>query len=525
VNDLTTGEKRCNVCGGKSIAAASPISLAPGSSSASSATFQGLWQFPAMSVDHHLGQLQLTSPRDRGPHGLQINSVAARQRQAEEGDGPTSPDAKRRRYNNPQIAYVQTRGGVGPGSPYAQSPQCSPRSYPQSSARRESMSRPGDIYSRSPGTASMGPPSTPRHALGNPQSPVPHGYQRANAMTLPPIQSPPGRAGSMRPTTSNEGANQEGRDIRAIVMNIPFRSKLSTLHKICPPVGALSTSHSENAKTLRGAIVAVEGRNPAAVSELVDYLETFLTKSGDHYVRVLEGPKLPGWRTKATILEMLGVIAEWHKRGADMKRFIMPYTSTQTDDNEERRDEKMEDVASAELQRRRPLPPTSDSTRPLTPSDTSDARMNDANGRASQPVILLKTYTLHATEQYACIIPITDSYGPTDHWQWMATMWRGTPGPDITIYVKEVERPVASCGSGEQSSGKGEIAGDGTKSPATPAPAEIDKIGTVEVREHEGLRWLWVWKEKGKEVEERALRRLGFELGEWIRAVGIGGKK
>ena len=145
-----------------------------------------------------------------------------------------------------------------------------------------------------------------------------------------------------------------------------------------------------------------------------------------------------------------------------------------------------------------------------------DARPSSSSSPSSPlgrtPVLLLTNYTLRACDRYACAISINDAYKPVDHWQWMATLWRGVPGPDITIYVDEIDT-AAVQGAG----------GAATEAVDRAVASEKEKIGTVDKvgsdKEESGLKCLVVHKEKGKEVEEKALRRLGFELGEWVRAV------
>ena len=117
-----------------------------------------------------------------------------------------------------------------------------------------------------------------------------------------------------------------------------------------------------------------------------------------------------------------------------------------------------------------------------TPSISS----SQDSSNTTKPVIILPTYQLRASDIYTSRVPIDDSYSPTDHWQWMATLWRGTVGPDLTIYVK--------------SSVKGE---------------EVRRA--VELNEE--ARCLTVCRE-GAGFEGSALRRVGFEVGEWIQGIG-----
>ena len=75
-------------------------------------------------------------------------------------------------------------------------------------------------------------------------------------------------------------------------------------------------------------------------------------------------------------------------------------------------------------------------------------------------------------------------------------MWRGIVGPDITIAVKVVEEG----GAEQQKAGGGRRPGGG----------EVD----VQLEEH---RAVVVKIEKGGKVAEGSLRRLGFEIGEYVR--------
>ena len=49
-------------------------------------------------------------------------------------------------------------------------------------------------------------------------------------------------------------------------------------------------------------------------------------------------------------------------------------------------------------------------------------------------------YQLTTADAYACSVPIYDLYGPLDHWQWMASLWRTCVGPDITVYIREYKK-------------------------------------------------------------------------------------
>ena len=126
----------------------------------------------------------------------------------------------------------------------------------------------------------------------------------------------------------------------------------------------------------------------------------------------------------------------------------------------------------------------------------------------SKPVMIIPNYSLYTSNFFARQIPIgpNDPYAPNDHWQWTATLWRGIIGPDLTIYVRDAPA-------------------DGTSGPSL-------EIEGVEDRPEVGL--FVVKRMRGEEigdgnlnptageVEASVLRRVGFEVSEWVRAFGGG---
>lgn len=101
------------------------------------------------------------------------------------------------------------------------------------------------------------------------------------------------------------------------------------------------------------------------------------------------------------------------------------------------------------------------------------------------PVALLKGgFSLSLSDRYACRIPIADSYAPVDHWQWMATLWRGVVGADLVIYVKTCQE---------------------------------DDVGSGPTVEFKDSRIVVVKVVEGKGLDEKTERRLCFEVVEWLR--------
>jgi hypothetical protein len=107
----------------------------------------------------------------------------------------------------------------------------------------------------------------------------------------------------------------------------------------------------------------------------------------------------------------------------------------------------------------------------------------------------VSNYILHGSNAWSSALPINDVYSPADHWTWTATLWRGIAGADLTVYVrsvdKEREEPISAGGAGS--------------SPMEKNVEMKDDVGAILVK-----------RENGK-VEDGAVRRVAFEVGEWVR--------
>jgi hypothetical protein len=428
----TTVEKyRCPRCGGRSIKTpTSPFlssSLTPTLPPPN--TSEGLT--PTTRYLPMMSNLSLESPARRrisGPSGLNTIQVPTSAREDATMYSPMTPDGKRRRFNN----YPTSSNGRRPDAPQ----------YSQHS-RRDSLP-PVQMRHSPPNTATMPPPRTPRE----------------------------GRTVDLNLLVPNQ--HDQSRSVEAMVMSVPYNVKIKILGRINPALK--DPGPSSPAVAIRGAIVAVEGDDLPAVKELTEWLKNFLARDKEYAPRVEEPPKMPtDDATNVSFEEYLDLIREWHGRSKEMIKYITtPITPSSSipstpdgDNNKPQKDINMKD------EHRSPTPP-------ISPTHITSAK----------PVIILPTYQLHASDTYASKIPIQDVYSPMDHWQWMATLWRGTVGPDLTIYVKE------EAGGG----------------------APQGKL--VELNE-EG-RCLSVVREKDGRFGEAALRRVGFEVGEWVRGVGCG---
>lgn len=273
----------------------------------------------------------------------------------------------------------------------------------------------------------MGPPPRPPHSHQGPDM----------TLTLPPIQT----------------GSDQSRSVEAMVMSINFINKIKVLGKIAPPLRSPSLTSPIHA--VRGALVAIEGDDGPVVNGLAVWLENFLNRSGEVTSRVEASPQTPSPdASSVTFMDYLNVVHMWHEKTKEIVEFITKPVPSAEENKEETNGEGL-----------------------------------SSPGPSNKPVCIIPTFQLHASDVFASRVPIQDAYSPADHWQWMATLWRGIVGPDVTIYVSDVSRE------------------------------ELAKEKLVEVKED--AKVVVVRKLKGSErIDESALRRVGFELSEWIRTIG-----
>jgi HMG box factor len=251
-----------------------------------------------------------------------------------------------------------------------------------------------------------------------------------------------------------------------MVMTIPFVNKVKVLAKISPALAAPSASSP--AIETRGAAIAIEGSDKELHAEVGRYIKDNLENDTSCVMKTWSGPTPATNATSVAsadttmtdggskdspdlFTEYLTTISDWHKKSQEMIKHIT-------------------------------TPPTPPST---NSKDTVQPKLT--------PIALIPTgFSLTTSDAYAIQIPINDSYAPVDHWQWMATLWRGIIGPDLTIYAARVGRDEVGNGAG------------------------------VEVRKD--CSAIVVRVEEGKKMDEKTARRLGFEVLEFVRGEhgGIG---
>ncbi|ROW04076.1 hypothetical protein VSDG_00987 [Cytospora chrysosperma] len=370
----------------------------------------------------------------------------------------------------------------------------------------------------------MAPPPRPQQfSSGGPPPPAPvpgparTGSTYDESLTLAPLQIPTsptqasetsggrsvsgGGAGlgilSQQHQPGQQRPDSQARGVEAMVMSIPYMNKLEVLRKISPALGPPAPG-SPVVET-RGPVVAVEGANAALMRQVGPVIKRALMESGECDVKVwtdspvakqgglsgasAAGKKGDGDDTKmgdapdkttdpagspggslgssnggsgsaqqaapggddgprpVGTLNYLQTIIEWHTKSAEIIKHVTTRTA-----------------------------PRTPASRPLLPV----ALISDG-------------FSLTLSDKFASTVAITDPYSPVDHWQWMATLWRGIVGPDLVVYVK---------GSGAE-----ELMSNG---------------GSMVEYRHPGVMVVKADAEKG--IDEKTERRLAFEVMEWVRA-------
>ncbi|KAL1959535.1 hypothetical protein VTO42DRAFT_1980 [Malbranchea cinnamomea] len=357
------------------------------------------------------------------------------------------PDFKRRKFNV-SGTYFPIRRELSPDSPYT--PRTSPLPHPDCLA-------PGWPHTLAPPSRSYRVPST-QQSVHDP------------SLTLPPLQT----------LSLSQQCLQNPFSVETMVMNIPFINKIKILSMISPPLSESPIG--------RGAVVAVEGLNLDAVKCVVQYLHNTLSKS--HSVREFTGPELKSLgssnasnETGDTTVQYLHyhrTISSWLNISGEIVDFIShnPY-----------KEERLRNISKPE-----------GGGLPIANSDgetITSAPAASAEERLSEPfrIALVSRYQLTTTDVHACTMPIRDSYAPTDHWQWMASLWRGCIGPDITIVIHDCEKNEL-----ERLGGVG----------SNPVENRLGDARTLVIRRPAGSSSTAI-------IEDRALRRVGFEVEESLR--------
>ncbi|KAI0137126.1 HMG box protein [Xylariales sp. AK1849] len=456
------------------------------------------------------------------------------------------PDHKRRRFNGPNT------GGYTPASPpmgYMPHP-----ADPRFQQQRRSVSGPpvsatgfgpgalprlgGQMYRMHNGMPpGMQPPPRPSISYqGQVQTPTRGGGPEFDeSLRLPPLQtqlpnspsmisesSPPTATttqhtglGIMNPGPPVQRQQQQQQQQRQLQQQPPpisprwqFLLKLDMLRAISPPLRPPGPGAPPF--EVRGPIITIEGVNPALSREITAVVVKALSVSGECAVRIWADDETSTDGDKDTAGEKVGADGEasekndergqkggfanplakymakmlkWHRTSQDLVEYITHHPITNP---------LVADTSSSPNNMS-----VAEGNKIPSPDGTTDISTNPSTIASSRclklPIAVLSTgYSLTISDRYAASLPITDAYRTEDHWRWVATLWRGIVGPDLTVYVKR-------CAEDEiRNSNCVEFSGPGVVVLRVPENAQA----TV--------------------VDEKMERRLGFEIMEWVRGGGFG---
>ncbi|EQK98872.1 HMG box transcription factor [Ophiocordyceps sinensis CO18] len=355
---------------------------------------------------------------------------------------------------------------------------------------------PSTPYSTSPagkmGTPSQGPPSLQRldTALSrrssfehSPTSVLPF------ASKLPSFRdvdsSDPILPTSLAMTPTRDNAIGRGGTLRDMIMSISFKRKIAVLASICQPAPPLL--NEANFDGIRGAFIAVEGPDAMLRQGAGIAIEKGLVACGEILLKVwrddADGHESTGW-DEGNALPLgrrggskfgdyfepyLKSISAWQKKSRQIGRHITG-TRTLLSSAEEQRADGERVAAQAQ------------STEACTPPDDD---LEQAAATKMPVALANEGFSLTISDRHACALPIPDTYSVVDHWQWMATLWRGTVCPDLIVYVMPSDEE------------------------------ENNERRTVELSRRMGL--IVVKVPAGKGLDEATERRLAFEVMEWMR--------
>lgn len=265
------------------------------------------------------------------------------------------------------------------------------------------------------------------------------------------------------------------------IMSIPLRRKLSILAGICRTAPPLDRDGPPG--DTRGAFIAVEGPDARLLQAVGAIVEKALVACGEmelkvwrnellgHESSVEPSPLSRGGGSKFGDLfePCFHAVSLWQKKSKQIGRHITGKAALMPSAEEQRADG--ERVAAQ--------------ARPAEARTPPDQGKGTAS-RARIPVALAKEgFSLSVSDKYARAMPIRDAYSPLDHWQWMATLWRGTVCPDLVVYVTH---------------------DDGDETGSRRAVELSRRMGLMLVRVPAGV-----------EVDEGLERRIAFEVMEWMR--------
>lgn len=452
---VADGETRCPKCGGRSIAKSTSMLSEPNFSpqnciqpashpAAILSTNSGAHHF----IHHGGATVSPALPSGTAhisPSTGNLSAFSPSIKRQNHSESPLSPDSKRlRAINTYQLNSLQLP------------------------TRRQFLPRPDFMPPQNTGSLITGP-------LPRPQPPP-------FSLTLAPLQS--------LSTIVSSGTSKTLKPLEGMILSIPIPNKIRVLSQISPPLA--QPKPPSPAYRIRGYVIAIDGPISESVTQVTNAVFSALT--AHHPVRIFHGPA-PVQRKESPCKDgddfqsYLDIICQYHTLSTEITAYITTPASSSS----------LKTISPISS---KTMPPTSPQTLPPTSQQAWQKHKHkpllspQKQPAQGVPIALLPSYQLSHTDASASSIPIADAYAPVDHWQWMATLWRGIVGPDVTVAI------AAPGSSGSSSHGKA-----------------IKNIGgSVEIRLEDSRSILLSTDDEAGTVVEGVLRRVCFELGEWVSA-------
>ncbi|XXG97528.1 signal recognition particle subunit [Hypoxylon texense] len=435
-----------------------------------------------------------------------------------------SPDAKRRRTdvsglyhpNSPSsMAYVL-------GEPHYQHPSVSGhQSNPTGGFGPGSLPRPGihyhqpqpgyvaapqhHIQARPRASTSYQPPTRPStgfdESLRLPplQTQVPNSPAKSSEAEL--ARAPPASTSASSHGTGlgimngNIGHARQAQPTQHMPPKYPFLFKLDILQQVTQPLPF------QPFKT-RGPFIAIETHDSELSRQVARVVRNALAEpdSGKYAVKIWED------ETAQSVEAQMSMPEEWkglddHQLDLD-ERQLMVYKARML----------KWDIESIMIERY-----ITGQSQPS--SKTSGEGGESTKSESRLPVaIVADGWSLTISERYADLLRVRDAYSARDHWQWLATLWRGNIGADLTIYVSRVpEAEISSyiklispsvmmlyvpSKSADELTQQQDVKGGGYQKDAGAGAAHPDQINQPKLDET---------------LRGPMERRLAFEVEEWVR--------
>ena len=364
-----------------------------------------------------------------------------------------------------------------------------------------------------------------------------HGQSRlrSDSLRLPPLHTP---AGGQLHSRSNSDDATSIRTLEAMIHSIPLLGKIRLLGKVAGPPPLTPCPDSPQAferRKGRGPIICIDSADPESVKLIADVLKRNLDPDCD--LKVFSIPSPPEVE-KVTMQSYLRLIDKYH----DLSKEVVAHVASPrialeelgTDGVARKMSTVSRQLSNVDLEKVELQEGKMDTTResPLSPKSSPNLRSasmdavqedddamdveNVGSKERRLPVALLLGWHLTQTDFFAINVPINDSYSPVDHWQWHLTFWRGIVGADATVAVQPAvaddlqgSPPVTATSivhMGLGAAGSASNNGGGQKRSGAGIDIRLEDFKAIILQAGE----------KGMVVES-ALRRVGFEIGEWIR--------